>query len=767
MYATGPLRSKRGGSQLYAMTILAKVTVATCLAGLMAGSSSTEVQLSIVAGGAVASGPALQSPQRPFAVAAISGAVYVADGLHNLIRQVNLGSGWESTVVGGGRQNPSSRSGVRSNLIGLAGPSGVAVDSEGDLLIADSGDRQILIAVRSDVMLFGRKLQAHQVYRLAGGSQDILANPWGITTDPQDNAIFTDAQTGDVWMEAARSGLSYDQPVVAGHVYPIAARLSFPRGVAASALGIAITDTGNNRILFAPSHSETLFGQRMMVRHVYTLIDARSSPALTSFKFPEGVTWGPANSLIFADGIGNIYIRTSKAGVYYGRELGVGTYRIVAADNRIVGGLVGGLAVNSDYDLFISGQAANVIAVLANKQMSVAGRPVHPATLLALAGNGTIDFGGEGQLASNAYLSAPAGLASLASGGVVIADSGNNRVRVIPSSSGMVYGRRLTAGHIYTILGNGSVAVPINGLHGTQVPIGDPLAVATDDHDDVFVLSGFSNQLFVVAAHDGYLLGRRLLAGRVYVIAGRESTSGGFSGDGGPATLATLSGVSAVGVGANGIAIADSSNGRIRYIALSSGIQFSMKMTQGDIYTVAGDGARSPKVESEVLGVDAPLADPRGLAWDQGDLVITDTGNNVIQVLAGRRQDWLGRSFLSGYLYLVAGDGRAGYSASGTAALGSQFFLPSAVTVDEGNILVADSQNNRIRVLAGRAGSYYGLKLRVNRVYTVAGSGINGSCSVSAVPLKSDFTDPTGIAAAADRVWVSNTGEDQVCEVVN
>jgi len=159
------------------------------------------------------------------------------------------------------------------------------------------------------------------------------------------------------------------------------------------------------------------------------------------------------------------------------------------------------------------------------------GRSIAAGVMVRVAGNGSVNFGGDGGLASMSDLSTPIGLAGLSDGGVVIADTDNNRVRMIPGTTLHAYGRTLEAHHIYTILGDGSIGPTIAGSLGTRTSIGEPVAVAVDALNDIFALSRLSNQLFVIPANGESFLGRPVQAGHVYLVAGDGSS--GFSGDGG------------------------------------------------------------------------------------------------------------------------------------------------------------------------------------------------------------------------------------------
>ena len=85
-----------------------------------------------------------------------------------------------------------------------------------------------------------------------------------------------------------------------------------------------------------------------------------------------------------------------------------------------------------------------------------------------VAGNGTPGFSGDGGPATRARVNGPEGVALDAAGNLVIADTWNNRIRVVAARSGTCYGRAMTAGHIYTVAGGGT--------HGPETAARPPAA---------------------------------------------------------------------------------------------------------------------------------------------------------------------------------------------------------------------------------------------------------------------------------------------------
>ena len=121
-----------------------------------------------------------------------------------------------------------------------------------------------------------------------------------------------------------------------------------------------------------------------------------------------------------------------------------------------------------------------------------------------------------------------------------------------------------------------------------------------------------------------------------------------------------------------------------------------------------------------------------------GNLVIDDGGNNRIRVVAASTGTFYGQAMTADHIYTVAGNGKAGFSGDGGPATAAGL-SPSAVTVDHhGNLVIDDSGNNRIRVVAASTGTFYGQAMTADHIYTVAGNG------------KAGFSGDGGPATAAE-----------------
>ena len=207
-------------------------------------------------------------------------------------------------------------------------------------------------------------------------------------------------------------------------------------------------------------------------------------------------------------------------------------------------------------------------------------------------------------------------------------------------------------------------------------------------------------------------------SGNLTVFAGTPSLTGGYSGDSGPATSATLNGPTAVAADAFGnIFISDTGNQTIREVSNGTITTF--------IYTNNCDGAKpspgpAPSFVSpvgHVINTCLSKFHPQGLIFDKsGNLFFADTQADLVYEAAVSQN----------YLKTVAGvNGQAGYNGDGVQATTAQLNGPLDVAVDTaGNLYIADTLNYRVRKVdtTGNITTYAGTGTQGN---TLDGSAAN------------------------------------------
>ena len=177
--------------------------------------------------------------------------------------------------------------------------------------------------------------------------------------------------------------------------------------------------------------------------------------------------------------------------------------------------------------------------------------------------------------------------------------------------------------------------------------------------------------------------------------------------------------------GAGNLVIADFGNSRIRVVAESNGTHYGQSMKAGDIYTVAGNSSSSPYYSGDGgPATAAQLYGPQGVAVDRaGNQVIADTYNQRIRVVGARTGTFYGQAMTAGDIYTIAGTGAPGYHENGGPATEARFKDPAGIAVGAaGNLVIADSYNNRIRVVAERTSTFFGHAMKAGDIYTIAGS---------------------------------------------
>ena len=592
--------------------------------------------------GGAATGANLSAPSG----VAVDGAgnLYIADSGDNRVRKVTP-AGVISTVAGNGNVGTATGTdgdGGAATAANLNHPTALAVDSSGNLYIADSGNNRI------------RRVNTLGTISTVAGTGNV-----GTPTGPDgDGAAAT------------------------------AAQLNAPNGIAIDAAGnLYIGDSGDNRI-----RQVNTIGNITTVAGSGNAGFTNGPPTSADLNSPDGLR---------VDSSGNIYFADQNNGAV--RELinatlltlaGTGAQGYNGDNQQAISA-----ELNNPKDVQIDAAGNIYIADFTNnrvRQVNVFG------TILTLAGNGTPGFTGDNGAASNAELSGPSGLALDHAGNLYIADTANNRVRKVntgPLNFGFVnVGSNTTQTatlqinteglSINSVTTSGDFSIQSNTCNSggcttvvkfapTQPgPRSAPL-VATDSNSNVYSFGlqgtgGGSSAAFTPGLINSY--------------AGIGAEAGGsFSGDGGLATSAELLMPDSARMdGAGNLYIADTGNNVIREVN-TSGIINRVAGTpsagSGSPATAGFNGDFQPAVSAELNG-------PSGVAVDSaGNFYIADTANNRV-----RKVD------TTGMITTVTGDGNANYEGDGGSAVSAEVNGPTDVAVDSaGNIYIADNGNNRVR----------------------------------------------------------------------
>ncbi|MDH3205393.1 MAG: hypothetical protein OEO79_02210 [Gemmatimonadota bacterium] len=218
-----------------------------------------------------------------------------------------------------------------------------------------------------------------------------------------------------------------------------------------------------------------------------------------------------------------------------------------------------------------------------------------------VAGTGEAGFSGDAGPATSAQLRQPHSIAFDAAGDLLVCDIGNQRLRRISMSDGS----------ITTLGGTGERAPTPDEAPLAGTPLRGPRSIDTDDEGNAYLVLREGNAVFQLD----------LGAGRLRRIAGTGET--GFTGDGGPAELATFNGPKGIAFSRadRSLYIVDTENHAIRRMSLESGL----------VETVLGTGERGDGPDGDPL--TCRLARPHGVCVHQGVVYVTDSESHRVRAI--------------------------------------------------------------------------------------------------------------------------------------
>ncbi|WP_247233359.1 MopE-related protein, partial [Telluribacter sp. SYSU D00476] len=541
-----------------------------------------------------------------------------------------------------------------------------------------------------------------------------LRSPSGVAVDAAGNLYIVDRGNHRIRRVSASDGTI---STVAGNGTPrysgdgglaTSASLWSPSGVAVDAAGnLYIADQTNHRIRRVSASDGTISTVAGNGTARYSGDGGLATSA--SLWSPIGVAVDAAGNLYIAD-LNNYRIRRVSASD--------GTISTVAGNGTVGYGGDGGLATSASFrDL--SGVAVDAIGniyiadILNHRIRRVS---ASDGTISTVAGTGTQGYSGDGGLATSASLWSPRNVAVDAAGNLYIADQSNQRIRRVSASDGT----------ISTVAGNGTASYGGDGGLATSASLYYPSDVAVDAIGNIYIADQSNQRIRRVSASDG----------TISTVAGNGTY--GYSGDGGPATSASLATPRYIAVDAAGnLYIADLNNYRIRRVSASD----------GTISTVAGNGTAGYGGDGG-LATSATLGNPGGVAVDAaGNLYIADQSNQRIRRVSAS----------DGTISTVAGNGAYGYGGDGGLATSASFRDPSDVAVDAaGNLYIADQHNQRIRRVSASNGT----------ISTVAGTGVFEYSGDGGPATSARINNPSGVAVdAAGNLYIADFGNQRIRRV--
>jgi trimeric autotransporter adhesin len=673
-----------------------------------------------------------------------AGNLYIADPANNRVREVMAGAGIISTIAGNGTAGYSGDGGPATSAE-LQSPVGVAVDSAGNLYIADQGNNVI------------RK----------------VATNGTITTVAGNNA----------------EGYSGDNGQATN------ATLYAPAGVALdSADNLYIADAGNNRIrLVNTTGTITTFAGNGTAGY-----SGDNGPAAAAtLNKPSALVEDAKNNLYLAD-TGNSVIRLVNTTGTITTIAGNGTAGYSGDNGQATNATLNapyGLQVDSSGNLYIADTKNNVIRLV-----NAAGN------ITTIAGNGAPGFSGDGGPATDAILNSPIGIVFGSQGSLDVSDEGNGRVRELNTPAGSVVfpttvvtstsaavtiplqvntpGTTITSITVplsqggkqeYTVTAPGCpLNTSLNAGTACNVTVtfapgypglrAVPLQVVTSSGTLYFGMSGIGTAPQVALSPGIITTVASTIPGQISVTSGLNLLygydaweSGGVIVDNAgniyasidapngmlqtgnvvefPAGTNTATFILGAGSGAGDLGLALDSAGNL--YAAAPGSNCIDKVAQGALVSTAvagicnsgpffaGPGGFSG---DNGLATSAQLNGPASVAVDTaGSLYIADSGNSRIRKVTA----------ISGIITTIAGNGTAGFNGDNGPAANAELNNPTAVVLDNvGNLYIADSGNNRIRKITLANGT----------ITTVAGNGTSGDSGDNGSATSAELNNPASLA---------------------
>jgi sugar lactone lactonase YvrE len=582
---------------------------------------------------------ALSAAIVPTGVAAdIAGNVYFSS--KNAVYRLDS-SGALTRLAGGYAAGCGGDGGPAINAL-LNQPTGVAVDAAGAVYIADSGNTRL------------RKVSPDGVITSLAGNDNPACGPGGVPT-----------------------------------VY---VQLDRPVGVAVDAAGVVYIGDGS----YGNSSVRKVSGGVVttLISNVTGVITGVAADAAGSVYIASwGITKVAPNGVVSTVLVGNFQpssVAVDAAGnVYFGDN----TFGNGAVKKVTPRGVVSTLVAGMNYPHGVAIDAAGNLYIADSDGFRI--RKLSPAGLLStVAGNGTATYSGDGGPATDAQFQA-SGVALDAAGALYVADQSNGRVRRITPD-----------GMITTVAGRGGTAssAPYGDAGQATDAVVRPMDVAVDSLGNLYIAEGpyirkvgldgiISTFKYLLATNlafgpdgglyvSGTTVSEILPSGAVVPVAGNGYVTPPCmyvfhgtpppcqilppqpppSGDGGPATQATIFPAGIALDSASNVYVADrQGNGSIREVVNSTGV----------ITTFAA----------------GPLKTPMAVAFDgAGNLYIADYSNYRVQVVS-----------TNGAVATIAGNGSQGHSGDGGLAVNAQLYAPRGLAVDaDGNVYVSDGDSIRL-----------------------------------------------------------------------
>jgi sugar lactone lactonase YvrE len=571
-----------------------------------------------------------------------TGILYVADTTQHVIRKVAPDG--SVSILAGTPGAPGSEDGTGASA-SFRAPRGLAVDSAGNVYVADQGNDLVRMITPAGVTVTLAGTAGSPGSADGAGAAARFDGPTGVAVDRVGNVFVADSDNGTV----RRIGLDRVVTTLAG----TPGTYGCQDGPGATALFVQPTG-------LALDAAANLIVTEACVGHVIRMISPDGTVStLAGAPFMPGSADGQGSAAAFRYPTG---VATDRAGNIFVADGGNGTLRRITPSG-LVTTLAGTPGVQGDLDG--TGPAARFrcpwgVAVDQAGNIFVADcvngdvRRITPSSdVSTLAGRAGVVGASEGTGGAVRF-DHPQGLAVDDAGDLFVADSGNRTVRKVTAS-----------GLSSTLAGFRGTWGSRDGM-GALARFGQPAAVALEPSGSLLVADAAEDTLCRISTY-----------GEVSLLAGRPGVQGAANGR---ALAATFSTPSALATDASGaIFVADTGNSVIRRIT-----------PEGIVTTLAGTPGREGAADG--VGAAAAFRRPRGLALDaSGNCYVADTGNSTLR-----------RITPEGRVTTIAGLAGAQGTSDGLGSA-ARFVQPVGLAVDRaGDVYLADTGASTIRKITSR-----------------------------------------------------------------
>ncbi|MFD2328337.1 S-layer homology domain-containing protein [Cohnella sp. GCM10020058] len=521
-----------------------------------------------------------------------SGNLYIAESGNNRVRKVNT-SGKISTVAGTGVSGFSGNGG-QATAAKLQSPNDVAVDSAGNLYIADLSNNVVRKVTNGVISNYA----GSNVYGYSGdggaATSAKLKSPTFLTLDSASNLFITDGSSGVVRLvnKSTQKISTYAGDGSTGYSgdggLATAAKFNYPGDVAIDGNGSLFIADNNNKV-FRMVNSAGIIST--YAGNGSSRFSGDGGGALDAqLNYPSEIAY---------DSAGNLYF--SETDSYRIRKVDLAGQITTYAGNGTSGfsgdgGPASAAQLKSPKGLAFDAQGNLYVTDSYNYRIR---KIALDGTITTVAGNGTFGYSGDGGSALSAQFKSPSDIVFDTAGNYYVLDGSDGRIRKIDAG-----------GIITTVAGNGSLNVSGDGGSATDAGLGMASRLAIDGVGNIYVsaASPFNSKVRKIGTD-----------GKINGFAGTGSQ--GYSGDNGLAVNATLNMPYEMVADSKGnVYIADSGNNVIRKVD-----------STGKITTYAGTGTAGFNGDGK-SPLQTSFYGPQGLAFDAaGNMVVADYSNSLIR----------------------------------------------------------------------------------------------------------------------------------------